>query len=536
MSRGLVRQGMVAALLALPAVAAPDGAALYRQHCAVCHQAEGQGVAGVFPPLAASDFLTKERERTLRAPLEGLSGEITVNGAKYNGAMPLLVLDDESVAALMSWIGGNLGNSVPAFTAEEVAKVRAKTKFATFAELSAANGFAPLPPAPPGWSLREAAVLPMQPARLARRPDTGDICVLAANGEVWSVHPDTGAAVPLLMSKDYLPEMPGGAMCLGLCFDRSGRIWISSNQTDRGMKPVESVVSVWRSQSLTGGAAPQMKRWMQVRYPHGIGGFNHGVSHIAEGPDGFIYLSSGSRTDGNEPGKLTDHYTAGEVPLTACLWRLDSRADKPYPAVWCRGLRNPYGFCWDLSGRLWSTDNGPDADRPEELNLLEQGKHYGFPFQFAHTSADDRPYAYTPPLPDNVRVTLPVMNAGPDAGGKTGAPIGTFDPHSSPAGLIWVDGEVYPPEDRGSLFVVRYGNLLAGKDSGFDLLRVKPQALAGGGWSAEVKVLAAPLSRPLDILEYAPGRLFIAEFSRGTTFAAGISQPGRLLELKVLPR
>ena len=126
MSRGLVRQGMVAALLALPAVAAPDGAALYRQHCAVCHQAEGQGVAGVFPPLAASDFLIKERERTLRAPLEGLSGEITVNGAKYNGAMPLLVLDDESVAALMSWIGGNLGNSVPAFTAEEVAKVRAK--------------------------------------------------------------------------------------------------------------------------------------------------------------------------------------------------------------------------------------------------------------------------------------------------------------------------------------------------------------------------------------------------------------------------
>lgn len=324
-------------------------------------------------------------------------------------------------------------------------------------------------------------------------------------------------------------------MCLGLCFDRAGRMWISSNQTDRSTKPVESVVSVWRSPPLAAGAAPEMKLWMQVRYPHGIGGFNHGVSHIAEGPDGFMYLSSGSRTDGNEPGQLTDHYTGGEVSLTACMWRLDPRAEKPYPAVWCRGLRNPYGFCRDASNRLWSTDNGPDADRPEELNLLEQGKHYGFPFQFAHHSADDRPYSYTPPLPDGLRVTLPVMSTGPDAGGKADAPIGTFDPHSSPAGLIWVSGDAYPPDDRDSLLVVRYGNLLKGKDSGFDLLRVKPQALPGGGWSAEVKVLVAPLSRPIDILEYAPGRLFIAEFSRGTNFAAGISQPGRLLEMKVLP-
>ena len=343
------------AALVVTATAAPDGAALYRQHCAVCHQAEGQGVPGVFPPLAASDFLLKDRERALRAPLEGLSGEITVNGAKYNSAMPLLVLNDDEIAALMTWVGGSMKNSAPAFSVEEVAAMRAKTKFATFAALNAAHGYAPLPPAPPGWSLREAAQLPMQPVRMARRPDTGDLAVLAASGEMWSMHPDTGVVSPVLMPKDYLTGM-GDAMCLGLCFDRTGRMWISSNQPDRGKKPVESVVSVWRSQPLTGGAAPQMKLWLQVRYPHGIGGFNHGVSNLAQGPDGFLYLSSGSRTDGSEPGNLPDHYTGGEVPLTACLWRLDPNAEKPYPAVWCRGLRNPYGFCFDPSGRLWSTD------------------------------------------------------------------------------------------------------------------------------------------------------------------------------------
>jgi mono/diheme cytochrome c family protein len=522
---------MVAVVLTKSAPAAPDGSALYRQHCAVCHQAAGQGVPGVFPPLAGSDFLKNERERSLRALLEGLTGDITVNGVNYSGAMPLMVLNDEDVAAVMTWLGANFGNSLPEFTVEEVAKVRAKTRFPTFAGLNAAHGYAPLPAAPPGWSLRELCQLPVQPARIARRPDNGHICVLSSRGEVWSVHPETGAASPLLMPKDYI-RWPGGAVCLGICFDRAGRMYLTGNQKDPATKPAEALVSVWRSQPLRDGAPPMMETWMELRYPYGIGGFNHGISHIAEGPDGFLYLSSGSRTDGNEPGKLETHYTGGEVFLTACMWRLDPNAAKPWPVVWCRGLRNPYGFCWDRAGRMWSTDNGPDADKPEELNVLEKNRHYGFPFQFAHTAAEDRPYPYTPPLPADVRVTLPVMNAGPDGGGKAERPIGTFDPHSSPAGIIWLDGDAIPPADRGTLWTVRYGNLLAGKDSGFDLLRVKPRPQAGGGWSTEVTALLAPLSRPIDLLEIAPGRIIIAEFSRGTNFAAGISQNGRLLELK----
>ncbi len=525
---------LISGLLPLAVSAAPDGGALYRQHCAVCHQAEGQGVPGVFPPLRESDFLVKERERSLRAPLEGLSGEITVNGATYRGAMPLLVLSDAEVAALMTWVGSHMGNTIPAVTEEEVAKVRAKTKYPTYAGLTGAHGYAALPPAPPGWSLQEAAQLPMQPVRMAKRPDTGDLCVLAANGEVWSVQPDTRAVNPLLLTRDYIGERPGDLMCTGLCFDSKGRLWITGNQVDRGVKPVDSVVSVWRSQPLVKGAAPVMSLWMQVRYPHGIGGFNHGVSHIAQGPDGFMYLGSGSRTDGNEPGGLPDHHTGGEVALTAGLWRVDPESAAPYPAMWCQGLRNPYGFCFDSAGRLWCTDNGPDADRPEEVNLLEHGKHYGFPYQFGSSPAADRPYPYTPPLPPGLDVTLPVMNTGPDAGGSAARPMGTLDPHSSPAGVLWMEGEGCPPADQGSLFVVRFGNLIAGKNAGFDLVRVRPRPAAGGGWTAEVKVLAAPLARPIDILQYSPGRLFIAEYSRGLTFEAGLSQPGRLLEMKAV--
>ena len=185
---------------------------------------------------------------------------------------------------------------------------------------------------------------------------------------------------------------------------------------------------------------------------------------------------------------------------------------------------------------MWATDNGPDADRPEELNVLERGRHYGFPYQFAHTPAADRPYPYTPALPEGLTLTMPVMNTGPGGGGKAGSAIGTFDPHSSPGGIIWMDGPAIPEADRRTLWTVRYGNLLANKDSGFDLLRIRPRPQAGGGWTAEVTSLAAPLSRPIDLIEYSPGRVIIAEFSRGTNFAAGISQPGRLLELKALPQ
>ena len=132
--------------------------------------------------------------------------------------------------------------------------------------------------------------------------------------------------------------------------------------------------------------------------------------------------------------------------------------------------------------------------------------------------------------PDGLSFAPPLMNVGPDAGGKPDAAIGTFDPHSCPCGFIWIDGPAYPPADRGSFFVTRYGNLLAHKDCGFDLVRVRPLI---GGKTVAVDKIVGPLARPIDILEYVPGRLLIAEYCRGTNFEAGLGQPGRILDLKV---
>src|SRR5688572_10297925 len=70
------------------------GKLLYLQHCVICHQASGQGAAGTFPPLAKSDYLMADKDRSIRAIVERLSGPITVNGKKYDGAMAPIVIDD----------------------------------------------------------------------------------------------------------------------------------------------------------------------------------------------------------------------------------------------------------------------------------------------------------------------------------------------------------------------------------------------------------------------------------------------------------
>ncbi len=68
------------------------GQGVYNANCAACHQPNGQGLAGAFPPLAGSDYLQGNREDVIGAALFGLTGPITVNGVAYNGVMPSLAV------------------------------------------------------------------------------------------------------------------------------------------------------------------------------------------------------------------------------------------------------------------------------------------------------------------------------------------------------------------------------------------------------------------------------------------------------------
>lgn len=103
-----------------------DGAAVYAQQCVACHQGNGEGLAGAFPPLAGADWVTEDPETPVKILLAGLSGPIEVNGATYNGAMPAFgaVLSDAEIAAVVTHIRTTWGNEASEVTAEQVASIR----------------------------------------------------------------------------------------------------------------------------------------------------------------------------------------------------------------------------------------------------------------------------------------------------------------------------------------------------------------------------------------------------------------------------
>jgi len=101
------------------------GQKVFNKNCAACHQVDGTGLPGAFPPLAGSDFLQGNREQVMAAALFGLTGPITVNETEYNGVMPSMGhLSDEDLAAAITYVFSSWGNSVAAVSVEEVAALR----------------------------------------------------------------------------------------------------------------------------------------------------------------------------------------------------------------------------------------------------------------------------------------------------------------------------------------------------------------------------------------------------------------------------
>jgi nitrite reductase (NO-forming) len=103
------------------------GQALFAGTCSTCHQGNGEGLKGVFPPLAKSDYLAKDKMRAVEAQLHGLTGTVTVNGQAYNSVMPPMTqLTDDEIANITTYVLNTWGNPGGRVTREEVAKRRSE--------------------------------------------------------------------------------------------------------------------------------------------------------------------------------------------------------------------------------------------------------------------------------------------------------------------------------------------------------------------------------------------------------------------------
>src|SRR5690554_12961 len=100
------------------------GQSSYLRHCQACHQADGNGMPRVFPPLAGNPHVS-DPEHIAKTVVHGLSGPLTVNNVDYNSAMPpMAYLSDEEVSNIVAYVMLQWSDAESSLTAEDVAALR----------------------------------------------------------------------------------------------------------------------------------------------------------------------------------------------------------------------------------------------------------------------------------------------------------------------------------------------------------------------------------------------------------------------------
>ncbi len=105
---------------------ASDGATVYAANCSSCHQSDGQGVPGAFPPLAGNPLVTGTPAAVITIVKNGLEGKVVVNGQAYSGIMPHWkgLLSDEQIASVITYIRSSWKNRAAGVSVSDVEAVK----------------------------------------------------------------------------------------------------------------------------------------------------------------------------------------------------------------------------------------------------------------------------------------------------------------------------------------------------------------------------------------------------------------------------
>jgi mono/diheme cytochrome c family protein len=96
------------------------GQEVYTTNCVSCHMEKGEGMDGVFPPLAKSNYLMADKKRSIVQILKGVNGQIKVNGVEYNGEMAAIDLSDQEISDVLNYVRNSFGNKGVAVIPDEV--------------------------------------------------------------------------------------------------------------------------------------------------------------------------------------------------------------------------------------------------------------------------------------------------------------------------------------------------------------------------------------------------------------------------------
>ncbi|MGF7160744.1 glucose/arabinose dehydrogenase [Rhodoligotrophos appendicifer] len=222
----------------------------------------------------------------------------------------------------------------------------------------------------------------------------------------------------------------------------------------------------------------------------------HSSRTLKKGHDGWFYVSIGSGCNA----------CFEEDPYRGAIFRF--KPGQEAPVMFANGLRNTVGFDWQPeTGALYGVDNGRDMlgdhEPPDEVNLIEQGKFYGWPLFYG----------------DNVR-DEDFKGAELEKGFKTVAPVFNLPAHVAPLGLTFLRHQK-DPAMNGVALVSEHGSWNSSVKVGY-----KIEALT---WDSDGKISSRPFlegflregevsGRPVDVVEADDGTLYVSDDHAGLIY------------------
>jgi glucose/arabinose dehydrogenase len=403
-------------------------------------------------------------------------------------------------------------------------------------------------------AITQLGVVGSNTVRIKRDPASGRLYIVQNNGLIQRIN--FGAGGSATFTTVYQPSIDSVNAPLGIAFGPDGTMYLTGNDSTGVIGTALVVKGVPDSAGSENRTWSVIARTVGYRYGNI---YNHRVSGIILNPTGdSLYINSGAATD---HGEMHDGYR--EAGLTSIIWKLPTNGhdillqdDREWLRsngyLFAEGIRNTFDFAYAGNGDLIGPENSDDRDDPEELNWLQEGHHYGFPWRIGgdntpqqytpynpHTDPLLSPYAWGggdlyvtysedstyPPRPDSITFTEPIPSVGPDAdkfrdtttgdvkdASQLGITVTSFTPHLSIDGIVFDRDSILAGDLKGNAFVISFSNsslITALDDTSQNLMEIA-LTKTDGNYTASVTKLVTGFNSPLGI-EMVADTLYVVE-------------------------